>query len=734
MSKHKMRMKPVARLRLEDAPDAFTIAAGGAPLDVQWRVLKHGETFALFDRFGDIHPLGSKGAPGIYHEGTRFLSRMELTIDGERPLLLNSAVDEENVLLTIDLTNPPLRRKGHREVPHGALHLARSKLLLDACCHEQLRITNYEDRPISVTLRIHFDADYADIFEVRGTLRQRWGRRLPGTAKPDGLVLAYEGLDGILRQTQIEASPHPDRIETDQIAFELCLQPREVSTIVLNTRCHLDDGPKTSVSYAEARDHLVDTARQFRRGLVRIETSNEQFNSWLERSYSDLFMLTTQTPHGLYPYAGIPWFSTVFGRDGIIAALECLWIAPELARGVLSFLAAHQAQQHDTQKEAQPGKILHEMRRGEMAALDEIPFGLYYGSVDSTPLFLLLASEYYQRTADRDFVQALWPHMRNALGWIRDYGDVDGDGFVEYQPHSEGGLVHQGWKDSHDAVFHADGSDAEPPIALCEVQAYVYAAQRGAAQIAHHLGNEEESRRLGQEAEQLRRRFGKAFWLEELQTYALALDAQKRPCRVRTSNAGHCLMAGIADDHQARLVTRTLLSKDHFSGWGIRTLDAREVRYNPMAYHNGSIWPHDNAIIAAGMARYGLRRAVHKVLGAMFDASLFVDMNRVPELFCGFARRRAQGPTLYPVACSPQAWAAGAVFLLLQSCLAIRVDALGGRVVFNRPLLPPFLEQVRLYDLQVGNASVDIHLYRYERDVGVHVVRKDGEVEVIVIK
>jgi glycogen debranching enzyme len=402
--------------------------------------------------------------------------------------------------------------------------------------------------------------------------------------------------------------------------------------------------------------------KQLLKAETTIFTSNHRFNEMLRRSTVDLAMLLTETPQGLFPYAGIPWYSTTFGRDGLITALQCLWLDRRIAQAVLRRLAALQATAFDAASDAAPGKILHEMRSGEMANLREIPFGLYYGSVDATPLFVLLAGQYAQTSGDIETLKDLWPAMERALAWIDGPGDADRDGFVEYYKESEKGLVNQGWKDSHDAVFHADGRLAEGPIALAEVQGYVYAAKKLAAWCAEKLGLEERARQLSEQADRLAKRFDEAFWCEELGTYALALDGNKEPCRVRTSNAGQVLFSGIARPESAEPIVSCLMGSDCFSGWGIRRVSAAESRYNPMSYHNGSVWPHDNALIALGFSRYRAKAAVNRIFRSLFDAATFLDLYRLPELIYGFPRFAGCGPTLYPVACAPQAWSAGTFF------------------------------------------------------------------------
>jgi glycogen debranching enzyme len=480
--------------------------------------------------------------------------------------------------------------------------------------------------------------------------------------------------------------------------------------------------------------------RSARRALAGVATSaatiassNATFDTIVARAQSDLSMLATKTAFGTYPYAGIPWFATPFGRDGIITALFTLWIDPALARGVLKFLAATQATQSDPSSDAEPGKIVHEMRAGEMARLREVPFARYYGSVDATPLFVVLLGAYYERTADLELVRELWPNCVAALAWIDRYGDLDGDGFVEYARKTESGLDNQGWKDSHDAIFHADGRLAEAPIALCEVQAYVFAAKCAAAELAAALGDPPASRALFEAAATLHERFEAAFWCEELGTYALALDARKEPCRVVASNAGHALFGGIASGEHAARVARVLLSGASFSGWGIRTVATGASRYNPMSYHDGSVWPHDNALIAMGLARYGHKPLVTKLFEAMLASAGYMELRRLPELFCGFERRRGNAPTLYPVACSPQAWASAAPFAMLGASLGIGFHVATREIRFEHPTLPAFIDELRIERLQLGNASVDVHLRRHGDELALNVEGRRGDVRVSVV-
>ncbi|HEY1888046.1 MAG TPA: amylo-alpha-1,6-glucosidase [Roseiarcus sp.] len=716
--------------KAEAVPNPFYISATTSILERRPRTLKHGDTFAVFDHYGDVSSHG--GSPeGVFHKDTRFLSDLRVLVNGQRPLLLSSTVQDNNALLTADLTNPDLLKAGKLELARDTLQIARSKFLFDGACYERLGVHNFGSDAHAFEFVFYFSADFADIFELRGHRRERRGTIESRTGE-NGVVFLYHGLDGVVRRTTIGFDPRPVEIGKDSARFLVELSPGERTSLFMTVAC-------------EERPHEQSPVRQFfvglrdaRRALVAstaraasVETSNDIFNEVLCRAVADLYMLMTDTPHGAIPYAGIPWFSTAFGRDAIITSIEMMWLDSTVAKGVLRFLAATQAKEVRPGSQAEPGKILHEMRSGEMARLGEVPFAFYYGSVDSTPLFVMLAGLYYERTRDLATISELWPNIEAALHWIDAYGDRDGDGFVEYQG-DETGLTNQGWKDSADSIFHADGSNPAHPIALCEVQGYVFAAKRLAAKLAAARGLAKRADELEREAENFRIRFEEAFWCDDIGTYALALDGRKRPCRVRSSNAGHLLFAGIVSQERAAAVAEQLLGPTFFTGWGIRTIASSEARYNPMSYHNGSVWPHDNGLIGLGFARYGLRQQAQRLLKGLYSTSRYMDLRRPTELFCGLRRTPGKGPTLYPVACSPQAWASGAPLALLQACLGLEFVFEAEQVCFRRPALPDFMDRVIIRSLTVGASQVDILLQRHSSDVSVNVLRRVGNADVLV--
>ena len=711
-------------------PPQFSVGATESLQEKRPRTLKQGDTFAVFDHNGDVIS-GDGRVEGLYHLDTRHLSHFDVLLAGQRPMLLSSTLREDNASLTCDLTNPDYYEDGEAVLEHDLIHLRRSKFLWNSTAYERIAVRNFADRRQRLEIEIRFDADFADLFEVRGMRRERRGERHPPQLGPDGVTLSYTGLDNRRRFTRLRFDPMPARLEPYRAVFELDLPPQARAVLYVNAAC--DDAPAERRPGPDFFGAIRAARRALRRNAARaaaIETSNQVFNEAVRRSVADLYMLVTDTDCGPYPYAGIPWFSAAFGRDALVTGLQTLWLDPTLARGILSLLAEHQARDTDPAADAEPGKILHEVRHGEMAELAEVPFRHYYGSVDSTPLFVMLAGNYLDRTGDVETARRLWPNVEAALTWIDRYGDRDGDGFVEYHRMTENGLANQGWKDSHDSVFHANGSAAQGPIALVEVQAYVYAARLAAARIATRLGLADRATSLQAQAAALRERIEQDFWSEELGTYALALDGDKRRCDVRTSNAGHVLLAGVASPDRAARVARQMMDSSFFSGWGIRTLASGEVRYNPMSYHNGSVWPHDNSLVALGFGRYGLRQAAARIFDGLFDASTYLDLRRLPELFCGFPRRRAQGPTAYPVACAPQAWSAGSMLSLLQSCLGISFDPDNRTVLFNNPVLPRFMDEILIRNIHFDGAGVDVILRRTDGDVALNVLQRRGDIRV----
>ncbi|MGM4931171.1 amylo-alpha-1,6-glucosidase [Tardiphaga sp. 619_E2_N8_5] len=695
------------------------------------RALKHDDTFVVLDSHGDIG--ASAGGPdGLFNADTRYLARLELALNDVQPLLLGSNLRDDNSSLTVDLTNPDIYRNGRLVLQKDMLHIVRTFFLWRGAAYQRIGLQNHGEHRASFDLTLTFDNDFADLFEVRGEKRKHRGIATSRLVGPSDVALEYTGLDGKPLSTMVHFDPRPTRLAANTATYHFELNPQQTTSLFVAVSCNAEVGHKPVPFFRGLLAHRREM-RNFSKGAATVETSNDIFNEVLCQAMADLSILMTNTPQGRYPYAGIPWYSTTFGRDGLITALQLLWIDPRVARGVLKRLAAFQAKSVDPLADAEPGKILHEMRGGEMAALREVPFAQYYGSVDSTPLFVMLAGMYVERTGDDETLRELWPAVEAALGWIDGPGDPDRDGFVEYQRATEQGLQNQGWKDSYDAIFHADGKLAEGNIALAEVQGYVFAAKHLASRLALRIGLPDKARQLEAEAEQLAARFEEAFWCEELGTYALALDGKKMPCAVRASNAGQLLFTGIVREDRARMVAADLMRPHFFTGWGIRTIARGEARYNPMSYHDGSIWPHDNALITLGLARYGLKHSVEAVFKGLFDTAAYMDLRRLPELFCGFQREKRRGPTLYPVACAPQAWASATPYTLLEAALGIEFDVARGEIRFRDPRLPAFLQYVILRDLQLGESSVDLCLRKHENDVSLEVLRTRGQIQVSIV-
>jgi glycogen debranching enzyme len=705
--------------------DPYHIQAASAAASIHKLVLKHQESFFVADRAGDF-PAHFDGELGFYHEGTRHLRWLELRLEGDRPLILSAEASPANDRILIGLANPDLHA-ATGAIPRNTIYIDRLISLRAPHLVQALTIASYHDRPCEVTLEIIFASDFRDVFEVRGMHRARRGEMLP-EQRDDGRVrLSYRGLDDVVRYTDVRFDPPPLMVAANRAVYRLTLAPNAAQRIDVTASASTRDEPPEATIAARG---LRAAAFGLTVDSTRVKTDNEGFSLFFEQSLADVQMLLTETPEGDVPYAGVPWYVAPFGRDSIITALQLLPYHAAVAAGTLRFLAANQGLVRDDFKDEEPGKILHEYRRGEMANCREIPFIPYYGTIDATPLFVMLLAEYVRWTGDLRLARELWPAVEAALAWMR--GRARRDGYLEYQTQSALGLVNQGWKDSEDSVSHANGMLASPPIALAEVQGYAYAALTGAAELAVALDEPALGATLRHEAEALFERFNRDFWLPHESFYALALDGAKQPCEVITSNVAHCLWTGIVPENRAAVVAKRLLAEDMFSGWGIRTLSARERRYNPMSYHNGSVWPHDNAIAAAGLRRYRLGSLALSVASGLFDASRHFERSRLPELFCGFSRRTGHGPISYPVACSPQAWAAGSALQLLTAMLGLEADALAGRVTFVSPQLPPWLHDVELYDLRVGASSLDVAVSRGRDGASVELIARRGDVELIV--
>ncbi len=695
-------------------------------------ILNHSNTFAIFDRWGNIYPHG-KMLHGIYHDGTRFLNKLILTINGQKPLLLSSTIKEDNDILSVDLTNPVLESCN---VVDNTVHISRNQFVREGAYYEEIKCLHFGEKESWFDLSLSFYGDFKDIFEIRGIKRQVEANKVTYKCNNEKCcTLHYEGQDGIKRQSIITFDTDIDfTLKNDRAKFAIKLTPNTPVTICYSIRFITGEHTHPVISYFEAKASIQTELNNNRSFFANIHTSNEQFNHWINRSKVDLLSLLAWTDQGQYPYAGVPWYNTPFGRDGIITAMETLWLAPGISKNVLLFLASKQATELIPGKDAEPGKILHEARSGEMANTGEIPFKQYYGTIDATPLFIMLAGMYYERTADVELIKKIWLNIKAAIYWIDEYGDLDKDGFVEYQHKAENGLTNQGWKDSFDSIMYEDGLLAEPPIALCEVLGYVYGAKKYAGMMAKALGEEDFSIQLVDEAEKLKKLFNERFWDDKLNCFVLALDGKKRPCSVVSSNPGHCLFTKIADEDKAKKLADTLLSKEMFSGWGIRTLSAKELKYNPMSYHNGSVWPHDNALIAYGLSLYGFQEHVLRIMEVIFNASLFINLQRLPELYCGFDRRSSEGPTAYPVACSPQAWSVAVVFMLLQACFKVEINAITKTIIFNKPQLPAYLEDISIDNLMLNGTSCRLNIKRLQDDVGFNLLQKPQDWEVIIKK
>ncbi|GAB63772.1 MAG: amylo-alpha-1,6-glucosidase [Candidatus Jettenia sp.] len=707
----------------------YYIRASAVAVNLEKLVLKKNETFLVCDNRTDL-PGRVSGEMGFYFEGTRFLNELDVRIAGEYPILLKSFANED---LMADLTNSDICQDGVVLIPRDSIIINRKVSVENALLVSEFTLKNFHIAPIRFSIEVSFGGDFMDIFEVRGAMRPSRGKLFPPEWQDGELFLSYQGLDNIDRTTSITLDPKPDEIEGREVRYWIELNPREEKKIRLTVKAKAEEEKKSFVllmpSFKNTTHNNFD---QWVQSGCSITSSNELFNKWINRSLRDIYILNTHTPWGLMPYAGIPWYVAPFGRDSCITALELLPFRPELAEGTLNFLAHYQGKTFNTFKDEQPGKILHELRRGEMANLQEIPFVPYYGTIDASPLFLILLYQYATWSGNLSKVKKWWPKALKTLDWIDQYGDIDGDGYLEYYKESPKGLINQGWKDSWDSVFHKNGGLAQAPIALAEVQGYTYMAKLGMSSLAELFSDFDLAKRLQNEAKKLKEKFHNDFWMEEEKFFGIATDKKKELCRIISSNPGHCLWAGLIDSKIAEQVAQRLFRDDMFSGWGIRTVAEKEARFNPMSYHNGSVWPHDNALILSGLKKYGLNSYVDKLATALSDVSTFFSDCRLPELFCGFRRTSTHGPTPYPTSCSPQAWSTGVVFEVLKAFIGLEGDAINNRVYFIRPQLPEWLNWIEITNLKISGKYLDFYVIRGPYTTTIEIQRKSEDLEVVI--
>jgi glycogen debranching enzyme len=690
-------------------------------------VLKHGRYFLITNPHGDIAPAGHCSL-GLFQDDTRVLSHYALRVCGGSPSLLSVQVPH-GYLGLIDLAITDLEFGGNRWDPKSCIHIRRELLVADGLI-ERLTLTNFLPRSIAYWIELDVGCDFADIFEVRGWKREKRGQFF--APQTNGmLALGYRGLDGAMIQTTVRFHEPPDELHERGARWRFDLPPNAHFSMEWEICAQPTTGNGrvwSGYGIEERRKQMDQSYHRWTAECTRWRTDLESFENILERAADDLYALYVESDGQPVVSAGIPWYSTVFGRDSIITSLETLSLNPRIAVDTLRYLARHQGKKENRFTEEQPGKIMHELRRGEMARNGEIPHVPYYGTIDATPLWLVLLHETWQWTGDDQLVRDLLPHAERALEWIARHGDVDGDGFIEYVGSASGkGLANQGWKDSGDGVPFPDASMPEPPIALIEVQGYVYDGLRRMADLYAAFGTKERAASLREQASRLREKIMAEFWIEELGMFALALDGQKRPLPTITSNAGHLLWSGVPEPEQARRMAAHFVGAGMFSGWGLRTLSAAHRVFNPMSYHNGSVWPHDNALVVMGLSRYGLTKETLPILRGLYDAAAADEFHRLPELFCGMSRTSGAHPVWYPVSCCPQAWASGAFYMLLQGVLGIRPEAPAGVLHIADPVLPDFLDDLTISDLVIGRSKVSLQFKKHEHRTLANLLSISGE-------
>jgi glycogen debranching enzyme len=701
------------------------------PRKIDNLTLIDGKTFMATRVSGDIAPARAPDV-GFFHDDTRFLSFMELRVGGLRTVLLSSNT-EKTFLSQIELTTSNIHLRDSFDLPENTIHIRREQMLSAGVLHERLSFANFNLNPVEFKIEIEYGADFVDVFEVRGMSRNEHGQYFQPVVGPGSLGFFYRGRDEVMRHTLIEFDPPPEEIEGQIARWSLdlpSLQQVEFHITIIPA-VQGQQGRTVPADFNRQLQKRREAFAEWETQATRFRSSNDVFDVTMSHATSDFHALQIPEDKGHVIAAGIPWFATLFGRDSIIAAYQSLPLNPQLAVETLRVLAQHQGTKYDDWHDEEPGKILHEFRQGEMTRSGEMPFGPYYGTIDATPLFLVLLSETWNWTADEQLVEDLLPAAYKALDWIDQYGDLDGDGFVEYLRRSKRGLTNQGWKDSWDANMHRDGTVARPPIALCEVQGYVYDAKYRMASLLRSFGDTARADRLKKDASDLSKRFDRAFWMPQRGFYAMALDSDKKPLEVISSNPGHLLFSRIISRDRARTVVNRMMRNDMYSGWGWRTMSCEERVFNPLSYHRGSVWPHDNSLIAHGMALNEYREPVLRVFTTLFQAALNFRDYRLPELFCGVQRREHDVPVHYPVSCWPQAWASGALFLILTSLLGIRPSGPRKELNIINPQLPDWLDHLHVRNMRIGRSRVGLDFTRRGDRTFCNVVDVEGEKLVI---
>lgn len=682
-------------------------------------VVKNENLFLVTRPDGNIPFEGNHGF-GLYYHDCRFLNGYQIRLAGSQPhvLVANAGAGFRAVF---ELTNPEINLGVAGHIPRDQIGIKWERMI-DAetrTLHDLLTIHNYSRSRVTLNLSVDFRSGFEDIFAIRGLMPERPGQVQPPLWKEDVLLLSSKGADGFIRSLSIHFEPKPQEKENSGALFEFSLESREekelLFSLILDESKDEEQIPpsiREQVNLQEIETKFHRTADEWIEGHSELRSDSLLLNEIMDRSLRDLRTLRNNYQSEEYFSAGIPWFATLFGRDSLITGLQTLAFNPEIAAETLRLLAKYQGVKVDDFRDEQPGKILHELRIGELAHLKEIPHTPYYGTVDATPLFLILINNHANWTGDLSLFQELRSNIDAALEWIARYGDANQDGYLDYQSRSNRGLINQGWKDSDESIVNADGSLVVPPVSLVEVQGYVYMAKIGLGDLFERAGESEMAMRLRDEAQRIRSQFNQDFWLDDLNFYALALQSGGKPAAVISSNPGQALWTGIVTEEKAKPTVERLMAKDMFNGWGIRTLSSDNCCYNPEGYHVGTVWPHDNALIAAGFRRYGFDEQALQVFNGIFEAAMNFEHYRLPEVFAGFTKTDYQVPVRYPVACHPQAWSAGSIPYLLTSCLGLEPNAFEKRLRIIRPILPDFVDWIQIRRLKVGKASVDLKFDR----------------------